>query len=88
MEVSKVTKEDGAACISLIKALRVARFDGLNGKDIEALSTATKWLAALGVSMGKQMQAAESPAPTEGFRIKAMGPLPTAPKSRVKSKKK
>lgn len=83
MQLSNVTSEDAVACAQLIRALQIARFDGLNGKDIEAYMMSKKWIADLGLQIASQLpgphqRVVTPPAPivpADTIRVRAMGPI-------------
>ena len=93
MKVTGVTKEDGLACAQLIEVVKRARFDNMSSQDAEVLISAKKWLQALAGLMAGDLKsppptspapAAVEPAPSTGFKVKAMGPIGSAKPSKKK----
>lgn len=91
MQVSQVSNEDGIQMAHVVKALGVARFDNITGSDAEKLTAAKRWLAGIAQQMAAQLgdvnkaKPATAAAPaTGGFKVKAMGSLPTSGRNRKK----
>ena len=92
MKLSEVSKQDGLHMIHILKALNIARFDGVTGEDMDKLSQAKKWLAELAREMGTSLQVTEtvvkSPIESNTFKIKNMGPIGSPQVNNKKSRKK
>lgn len=86
MKVSEVSELDGKMCAQLIRAIKSAKWDNLTSDDMEQLTLTRKWLYSIAVAMGAELKPKEAPtvvahstpaapAPTEGIKIKNMGPI-------------
>lgn len=92
MQVSQISELDARMMVQVINALKVAKFNDLGTKDIDALAASVRWLTNLASQMGQTMQASSTAAaaPTTGMRIKSAGSLSPSSKHAPgpKSKKK
>lgn len=91
MDISKVTEEDGRMCAVLLKALGVARFDGVTGRDLEAFVATKRWVGELAKKMAENLKpgvTVQKPPPSEGFKVKSLGPIPGSSTPQKKKRKK
>lgn len=87
MKLQQVTIKDGQMLAQLINLLRAGRWD-LSGKDVNAYSETFSWVQSMAAQMADLLKTDSSPSPTTGFKVKAAGPLPSAPVSTGKSNRK
>jgi hypothetical protein len=98
MNISDVTLDDGRKCAQLLQLLKRGRWD-LSASDVQAFNETLQWVQSLAANIAPKLRspAAKSPDPvaapvaptsTEGFRVKAMGPLaPSTPMRKTRKKK-
>lgn len=90
MQVSEVSNEDAMQLACVIKALGVATFPSVSGKDIDAVYLAKRWLfelaqkVASGLPKKVPVPSAPPASSTQGMKVKAMGPIGSSPKRKKK----
>lgn len=78
MKLNEVTPLDGKMCAQLLNLLKAGRWE-LSGPDIAAHTATVQWVHSLAGQMAEQLK---SPPTSEGFRVKAMGPIGSKKKSK------
>lgn len=53
MQLSNVSRDDVVMWVQLMKALKVAKFNGLSAEDMTALTKTLGWAGALGKQLGQ-----------------------------------